>query len=270
VSRALVGSRPAEPISADLYVTARLEPRPPATIPLEVRDLSSTRAFQNVSFSLHSGEILGMFGLLGAGHLQVTRALFGIRRLTAGEVFVQGERTRIDSPRSARRYGIGLVSEDRKMEAIVPMMSVADNLMYSHWPAVARGGVISLRNQTARAKDWVHKLGVRVKSGVQQPIATLSGGNQQKVILARWLEAGVKILLLNEPTRGVDVGARSDIYTVIDQLRQDGLAVIVCSSDLEEILEVSDRVLVFARGQIVSEFARSSATEENLLAAAAG
>jgi ABC-type sugar transport system ATPase subunit len=211
-----------------------------------------------------------MFGLLGAGHLQVTRALFGIRRLTAGEVFVQGERTRIDSPRSARRYGIGLVSEDRKMEAIVPMMSVADNLMYSHWPAVARGGVISLRNQTARAKDWVHKLGVRVKSGVQQPIATLSGGNQQKVILARWLEAGVKILLLNEPTRGVDVGARSDIYTVIDQLRRDGLAVIVCSSDLEEILEVSDRVLVFARGQIVSEFARSSATEENLLAAAAG
>jgi ribose transport system ATP-binding protein len=237
---------------------------------LEVKQISLPRAFRNVSFTLRGGEILGMFGLLGAGHLQVTRALFGIRRLTSGEVFVQGRRARIDSPRSARRHGIGLVSEDRKMEAIVPMMSVADNLMYSHWPAVARGGVISLRNQTARAKGWVQKLGVRVKSGVQQPIATLSGGNQQKVILARWLEAGVKILLLNEPTRGVDVGARSDIYTVIDQLRRDGLAVIVCSSDLEEILEVSDRVLVFARGQIVSEFARSNATEENLLAAAAG
>jgi ABC-type sugar transport system ATPase subunit len=241
---------------------------------LDVQSLTkwygAIRAVSDVSFTLAAGETLGMFGLLGAGHLQVTRALFGICAIDSGEIYVKGERATIHSPRVAKRLGIGLVSEDRKVEGLVPMMSVADNLMFSHWPAVSSGGVLSLRSQSARAAQWVQKLGVRLKGGVQQPIATLSGGNQQKVILSRWLEAGVKILLLNEPTRGVDVGARQDIYALIDELRREGLAVIVCSSDLEEVLEVSDRVLVFAKGRVVAEFAGDDATEENLLAAAAG
>src|SRR5207248_7496246 len=140
---------------------------------------------------------------------------------------------------------IGMVSEDRKVEGLIPLMSVADNLMLSHWPAVARSGVISRAQQTGRAREWIERLGVRLKSGVRQPIATLSGGNQQKVMLARWLEAGARVLLLNEPTRGVDVGARADIYALLAGLRATGLAVVVCSSDLEEVLEVSDRVIVF-------------------------
>jgi ribose transport system ATP-binding protein len=237
---------------------------------LEVSNLSSKNVFKNVSFQLRPGETLGMFGLLGAGHLEVTRALFGIRAIDSGELRVHGQRVAIHSPRAAKRHGIGLVSEDRKVEGLVPAMSVADNLMFAHWPAVSAGGVLSKRKQARRAHDWVRKLGVRLKSGVYQPIATLSGGNQQKVILARWLEAGVKILLLNEPTRGVDVGARKDIYALLDELRHEGSAVIVCSSDLEEILEVSDRVLVFAKGKVVAEFSGDEADEVSLLAAAAG
>jgi len=270
------GEAPAEPLAVSQTESARQpatssvepEPRPPDAPALEILHISSGRAFRNVSFQLRPREILGMFGLLGAGHLQVTRALFGIRSIDSGEVLINGQRVHVDSPRAAQRHGIGLVSEDRKLEGLVPMMSVADNLMFSHWRAVAPGGVVSKQLHRTRAEHWINRIGVRLKTGVQQPIATLSGGNQQKVILARWLEAGVKILLLNEPTRGVDVGARKDIYALIDELRREGLAVIVCSSDLEEILEVSDRVLVFAKGNVVAELAGATATEETLLAAA--
>jgi ABC-type sugar transport system ATPase subunit len=149
-------------------------------------------------------------------------------------------------------------------------MSVADNLMLAHWRAVASVGIISRRGQIDLAKQWVQRLGVRLKSGIRQPIATLSGGNQQKVILARWLEAGVRVLLLNEPTRGVDVAARADIYALLGELRKTGLAVVVCSSDMEEILEVSDRIIVLAKGNQVAELDRHHATQESLLAAAAG
>jgi ABC-type sugar transport system ATPase subunit len=207
--------------------------------------------------------------LLGAGHFDVTRALFGITSVTDGEIRIDGRPASIRSPRQAKRLDVGLVSEDRKVEGLIPLMSVADNLMLSHWPAVASGGVISRVRQTGRAREWVERLGVRLKSGVRQPIATLSGGNQQKVMLARWLEAGVRVLLLNEPTRGVDIGARADIYALLSKLRKDGLAVVVCSSDLEEVLEVSDRIFVFARGKLVAEFDRQSANQRSLLAAAA-
>ncbi len=262
------GEAPPAPFAVSQTETARQEPRPPHAPALQTSHISSGHAFRNVSFALRPGEILGMFGLLGAGHLQVTRALFGIRSIDSGEVLINGQRVHVDSPRAAQRHGIGLVSEDRKLEGLVPMMSVGDNLLFSHWRAVSSGGVVSKQLHRTRAEHWINRIGVRLKTGVQQPIATLSGGNQQKVILARWLEAGVKILLLNEPTRGVDVGARKDIYALIDELRREGLAVIVCSSDLEEILEVSDRVLVFAKGNVVAELAGATATEETLLAAA--
>jgi ribose transport system ATP-binding protein len=174
------------------------------------------------------------------------------------------------SIRAAIASGIGLVSEDRKTEALIPAMSVADNLMLAHWPAVSTTGIVSRDRQFAKTQNWIQRLDVRLKSGPRQPIATLSGGNQQKVILARWLEAGVRVLLLNEPTRGVDVGARADIYALLAKLRQQGLAVIVCSSDLEEVLEVSDRILVFAKGRLVESFNKQSANQVSLLAAAAG
>jgi ribose transport system ATP-binding protein len=244
--------------------------RADAPAALEVSNLSRTGRFHDVSFSVRPGEALGLFGLLGAGHLAVTRAIFGAEPADAGVIRIDGTRISIASPRQARRAGIGLLAEDRKVDALVPAMSVADNLVLAHWSGVASAaGVVSRRRQNERARQWVQRLGVRLKSGVRQPIETLSGGNQQKVLLGRWLEAGVRILLLNEPTRGVDVGARADIYALLGELRRDGLAVVVCSSDLEEVLEVSDRILVFARGRLVAEFEHQQADRVSLLAAAA-
>ena len=236
---------------------------------LDVKGFSRAGAFEDVSFSLRPGEIVGMFGLLGAGHLSVTRSLFGVEPADEGRVFVNGVHTAIRSPRDARRLRIGLVSEDRKVEGLIPAMSVADNITMAHWRGVSSAGVLDRRAQADRAHHWIERLGIRMKAGVRQPIAALSGGNQQKVLLARWLEAQVRVLLLNEPTRGVDVGARADIYGLLGELRAKGLAVAVCSSDLEEVLNVSDRVLVFAKGRLVAEFDRQQATRETLLGAAA-
>jgi ribose transport system ATP-binding protein len=237
---------------------------------IRVEHLSRLDAFYDVSFEIRPGEIVGMFGLLGAGQLDVARVLFGAERADDGVVVVGDQPLDIRSPREAKRIGLGLVTEDRKTEALIPQMSVADNMMLAHWPAVSTGGFVSRKRQFSRAREWIDRLGVRLKSGPRQPIATLSGGNQQKVILARWLETGVRVLLLNEPTRGVDVGARADIYALLAELRREGLAVLVASSDLEEILEVSDRVLVFAKGKLVQQFDRASADRVSLLAAAAG
>ncbi len=265
IVRLMVG-RKVEQIAATDSKTAGTSTKSPA---LEIAHLSRPGAFENISFTVGRGETVGLFGLLGAGHLEVTRALFGVKPAYSGDIHIDGQRASIRSPRQAKRRAVGLVPEDRKVEAIVPQMAVADNLMLSHWPAVATAGVISRRRQLDRVRQWVGRLSVRLKSGVFQPIATLSGGNQQKVILARWLEAGVRVLLLNEPTRGVDVGARADIYARIDELREEGLAVVVASSDLEEVLEVSDRIFVLAKGKIVAEFDRATASQESLLAAAA-
>ena len=241
-------------------------PTPPA---IQIDRLSRAGRFDEVSFAVRPGETVGLFGLLGAGHFDVTRALFGIAPVDRGEIRIAGELASIRSPRQAKRRGIGLVSEDRKVDGLIPLMSVADNLMLSHWPAVSAAGVISSDRQKARSHEWVRRMGVRLKSGVRQRMATLSGGNQQKVMLARWLEAGVRVLLLNEPTRGVDVGARADIYALLAELRSQGLAVVVSSSDLEEVLEVSDRILVFAKGKLVAQFNRHNADQTSLLAAAA-
>ena len=267
IVRMMVGRDLAE--SGSEATPNRPAPTAGASPVLKVSHLTRRGAFEDVSFQVDAGETLGMFGLLGSGHLDVTRAVFGADPVDSGEVYVRGVRAAVRSPRDARRFGIGLVPEDRKHDAIVPEMSVADTLVMAHWRGVSRAGVLSSARQLACAHDWVGRLGVRLKSGVRQPIVTLSGGNQQKVVLARWLEARVKVLLLNEPTRGVDVGARADIYALLSELRREGLAVVVCSSDLEEVLEVSDRVLVFAKGRLVAEFGRGQADRVSLLAAAA-
>jgi ribose transport system ATP-binding protein len=263
-------SAPSAPPEASAPPETASQPAPSRSAPaIDVSNLSRSGAFESVSFAVHPGEIIGLFGLLGAGHLDVTRVLFGDSAPDSGEVHLAGRRVIIRSPRQARRAGIGLVAEDRKTDGLIPAMSVADNLLLAHWSAVAAAGVVSRRRQLRRAREWVARLGVRLKSGVRQPIETLSGGNQQKVILARWLEAGVGVLLLNEPTRGVDVGARADIYALLAELRGKGLAVVVCSSDLEEILEIADRIIVFAKGRRVAEFDRRQASRVSLLAAAA-
>ncbi len=268
IVRMMVGREVDQVAKESAPVAAEQSSNQPAA--LEVCGLNRDGAFHDISFRVTAGEIVGLFGLLGAGHLEVTRTLFGITPADSGHIRIRDHTVSIRSPHEAKRVGVGLVSEDRKSEGIVPAMSVADNLMLANWPAVSRKGLVSRHQQFSKTREWIQRLDVRLKSGVGQSIATLSGGNQQKVVLARWLEAGVRVLLLNEPTRGIDVGARADIYSLLAELRGKGLAVVVCSSDLEEVLEVSDRVLVLAKGRMAGEFDRRTADRVSLLAAAAG
>ena len=236
---------------------------------LEVAGLTRPRHFEDVSFNVRAGEIVGLYGLLGAGQSDVLRALFGAPAAASGEIIMDGHRVNIGSPPDAIRAGIGLVSEDRKREGLVLGLSVSDNLTLGNWPSVARGGVLQRPLELERTAHWTQRLGIRAR-GPQQSVGTLSGGNQQKVVLARWLEAGTQVLLLAEPTRGVDVGARADIYGVLEELREQGLALVLVSTDMEEVLALSDRVLVFERGRIAREFGRAQATQELLLSSAAG
>ncbi|MBV9230610.1 MAG: sugar ABC transporter ATP-binding protein, partial [Chloroflexi bacterium] len=159
---------------------------------------------------------------------------------------------------------------DRKVDGLVLDMSVAENITLANWHDLSRYGVLQRKQERERALHWTDLLGVRTTRGIQQEVRTLSGGNQQKTILARWLEHGTRLLLLNEPTRGVDIGARADIYTVLEGLREQGMALLLVSSDMDEVLSISDRVLVFARGRLVAEFDASQANQELLLSAAAG
>jgi ABC-type sugar transport system ATPase subunit len=242
----------------------------PGEVVLDVRGLGRRRAFEDVSFTVRAGEIVALFGLLGAGHEELTRALFGAEPATSGEVRITGRPVDLSSPRAAKAAGIGLVPQDRKNEGLVLGMGVADNITLGNWDGISRAGILQARRETERAGQWVERLGIRARRGIRQEVQTLSGGNQQKVVLARWLEAGVRVLLLAEPTRGVDIGARADIYAALERLRAEGLALILVSTDIEEVCALSDRVLVFAKGRVAREFAREDVTQTALLAAAAG
>ncbi len=249
------------------YSGARAQP--PGDVVLQVAQLARRGHFEEVSFEVREGEIVGLYGLLGAGQMDVMRALFGAPAATAGGVKVAGQSVNPSSPRAAKASGIGLVPEDRKREGLILGLSVADNLTLGNWNGIARGGVLSPRAEASRAQFWTERLGIRARDA-NQAVGTLSGGNQQKVVLGRWLEARSKVLLLAEPTRGVDVGARADIYGALEELRAQGLALLMVSTDMEEVLALCDRVIVFAHGRIVSEFDRASATQNKLLASAAG
>lgn len=237
---------------------------------LTVTALSRRRAFENVSLTVHGGEIVGVFGLLGAGHAHLTRAIFGAEAVDGGEVAIDGRTVNIRSPRDALRHDLGLVPADRKAEGLVLERSVMENVTLSNWRRVARAGFFRPQVERADTTRWVERLGIRMAGGMDVKIRYLSGGNQQKALLARWLEAGVKVLLLNEPTWGVDVGARFDIYDLLEDLAGEGLAILLVSSDIQEVLAVSHRILTIYHGQITAEFTQAEATQEKLLRAASG
>lgn len=238
-------------------------------IVLEVQNFTRNGAFEDVNFAVRADEIVGLYGLLGAGQMETLRALFGAPPAHSGSVKIGGQKVQPTSPRAAKAAGIGLVSEDRKREGLVLGMSVGENLTLGNWKDISRGGVLQTGREREQVAHWTQRLGIRARDA-GQTVGTLSGGNQQKVVLARWLEAGTQVLLLAEPTRGVDVGARADIYAVLEELRAQGLAIVLVSTDMEEVLALSDRILVFARGRIVREFTRAEANQEALLSAAAG
>ena len=233
--------------------------------PLLVVDGISRRGeFENVSFSVRPGEVLGLAGLVGAGRSEIVETVFGARRPDTGSVTVGGRRLRPGSVGSAVSAGVGLAPEERKSQALVLGDSVAHNISMATLTRFSRGGLIDRGAESRAAQELATSLELR-PTGITREIRTLSGGNQQKVVLARWLLRGCKVLLLDEPTRGVDIGARSEIYALVRRLADDGVAVVVVSSEIEEVLGLSDRVLVVGDGQVLHEAPATELDEHQVL-----
>ncbi|MDJ0381135.1 sugar ABC transporter ATP-binding protein [Streptomyces sp. G-G2] len=220
-----------------------------------------------LSFALRAGEVVGIAGLVGSGRTEAVRALFGADRAEGGRVLVRGEEVRIRSPRDAVRHGISLLTEDRKGQGLVLDMPLAANVTLAATRTVSRGGLLRRAEEARLARAAVDSLGVRTP-GVGAAVRTLSGGNQQKVVLGRWLLAGTDVLIVDEPTRGIDVGARYEIHQQLTGLAAQGKALLVVSSDLPELLGICDRILVFSRGAIAGEVARADFDGSRILALA--
>ncbi|WP_284946180.1 L-arabinose ABC transporter ATP-binding protein AraG [Acidisoma cladoniae] len=235
---------------------------------LEVEGLIGPGVTAPASFSLRRGEVLGFFGLVGAGRTELMRLLCGARKPTGGRVQLDGKPMRLGSPRSAIRQRVAMCPEDRKSEGIFPIASVGDNINVSVRRRIALGSVfVNRAREDETTKTYIERLGIRTPSG-RTAIRNLSGGNQQKVILGRWLAETIDLLVLDEPTRGIDVGARSQIYDILYTLAEEGRGIIVVSSDLPEVMSISDRIVVMREGRIVGEVLRDDATPEMLLAMA--
>jgi ABC-type sugar transport system ATPase subunit len=250
------------------YYPAHVEGAPGVEL-LRVDGLSSPGRFTHVSFALRAGEVLGFAGLVGAGRSEIAQALFGLDRAAAGRVLVQGAPAAIGSPEEAMRLGIGLVPEDRKRQGLVLSMSAAANTTLATLSSLARLGFIDRTAERSVARTFFGRLRVRA-AGPDAPAAGLSGGNQQKLVLAKWLAARCRILILDEPTRGVDVGAKAEIHALIDRLASDGSGVILISSELPEVLSLSTRILVLRQGTVAGELSRDEATQELVMRLMAG
>jgi len=250
-----------------------LYPKRPATpgdVVLEVQGLTRRGIIEDISFHLRAGEVVGLAGLVGSGRTEVARAIFGADRIDKGTIRLNGTPVRIRSPQDARSLGIGYVPEDRKVQGLVPGMTVRDNVTLAVLRQLARAGhVVDRSVLEGVARRYVHELHLRPLR-TDLPVGSLSGGNQQKVVLAKWLAVDLKVLLLDEPTRGIDVGAKAEIHGLIDELAHRGMAILLISSELPEVLAMSDRILVMSEGRLVGELSREEATQERILALASG
>ena len=244
----------------DMFVR---EPRPAGAVVLAARNLE-TEDVHDVSLDVRAGEVVGLGGLVGAGRSELAHALVGDVPLTGGTVEVDGRVLQLRGPGDALRAGIGLAPEERKAQALLLRRSVRDNISLAVLGRLSRLHVVRRREERDIARTYVEELSIRTPS-VEQEVGNLSGGNQQKVVLARWLARRPKVLILDEPTRGVDVGAKAEIYSIISALAADGMAVLVISSELPELLGLADRVVVMRDGRIAGELARADATEERVL-----
>lgn len=236
---------------------------------LRVEELSSPGKFRNVGFSLRSGEVLGVAGLVGAGRSEIALGIFGLDLRMTGRVFVEGQEVSVRCPSEAMALGIGLVSEDRKGQGLVLDMECGENITLSSLDRLSRNGVIHLAKERGVIADFFEKLQVKAASP-QVPAQTLSGGNQQKLVLAKWLARQCRILILDEPTRGVDVGAKAEIHQLINELAAAGLAIMMISSELPEVLNLSTRVMVMCNGNMAGMLDRPEATQERVMQLMAG
>lgn len=236
----------------------------PGDVLLEARGLSSPAGFEGVSFSARAGEIVGMCGLVGSGRTEIAQALFGLDPRARGKVLIRGKEVVLRSPAQAMAHGLGLVPEDRKRHGLVLGMTARENITLPTLGSMARCGFVQPKVERSVAGEAIHSMRVRTPS-MEVPTAGLSGGNQQKLVIAKWLAAQCDVLLLDEPTRGVDVGAKADIYSLIRGLAREGKAILVISSELPELLVLATRILAVRNGRIVRELHGSEATEEVLM-----
>ena len=240
---------------------------PDAPVVLKVEHLNAGKMVQDVSFELHKGEILGFSGLMGAGRTETARALFGADPKESGDIYVNGKKVDIKSPKDAVALGIGYLSEDRKRYGIVVDKSVAENSTMAHLKNFVKGLFIDKKKEVAATQDYIKRLNTKTPS-TDQLVVNLSGGNQQKVVLAKWLVKDCDILIFDEPTRGIDVGAKSEIYHLMNELVAQGKSIIMISSEMTEILRMSDRIVVMCEGKKTAEIDIAEATQENIMHAA--
>lgn len=236
---------------------------------LRVEGLSRRDVLYDISFTLYGGEVLGIAGLMGSGRTELARALFGIDPIDSGQFFIRGEQIIIDSPREAIKQGMGFLTEDRKSEGLVMGLPVKENICLASMERLSRLGLVDSKLERREATGYVQDLRIRTP-GLQQQVMFLSGGNQQKVVLSKWLCCRANILIFDEPTRGIDVGAKVEIYQLLNRLTAEGDAVLMISSELPEIIGISDRILVMRHGRIAGEFTAAEATQELIMECALG
>ncbi|ANA81863.1 ABC transporter related protein [Paenibacillus vortex V453] len=244
------------------------QPSPGETV-LEVKNISGKGRFENVSFSVRAGEIVGVSGLMGAGRTEMMRAIFGLDPLDSGEVWVRGKKVSIRKPDDAVKHGIGFITEDRKDEGLVLDFSVRENMALPNLFSFSSRGFISGKKEQDFVDTLTKRLQIKTHSSETQA-RNLSGGNQQKVVIAKWIGIGPSVLILDEPTRGVDVGAKREIYQLMNELTERGVAILMVSSELPEVLGMSDRILVVHEGRISGELDHEQATQEQIMTLATG
>jgi rhamnose transport system ATP-binding protein len=244
-------------------------PAEPGRVVLKVERLTREGVFTDVSFEVRGGEIVALAGLVGAGRTEVARAIFGIDRADAGSVEIEGRRLRPGSPTAAMDAGIGLVPEDRRQQGLVMDFSIERNIALASLDDIRRGGLIPRGAERRFARDWAMRL--QLKYGrLTNPVWMLSGGNQQKAVLAKWLARKPRLLIVDEPTRGIDVGTKAEVHRLLSELAAQGVAVLMISSELPEVLGMADRIVVLFEGRVMREFARDDATEDAIMHAATG
>jgi ribose transport system ATP-binding protein len=241
---------------------------PPGEVLLEVSNLSQPKLLRDISFQLRAGEIVGFAGIVGSGRTELARAIFGADACS-GEMRIAGQKYRPHSPSEAIRNGVALVTEDRKAQGLFLQLSVRFNTTISGLKALTRGGLIQFAKELALVKRMIVDLSIKTPTP-NFLVVNMSGGNQQKVVLARWLSVGTRIFMMDEPTRGIDVGSKSEIYQIMDKLTREGVGILMISSELPEVLGMSDRIMVMRQGRIVKELSRAEASEEAIMQYAVG
>ena len=231
---------------------------------LDVRNLSTKNFLHNINFYVRQGEILGFAGLMGAGRTEVMNAIFGVDHRSTGDIFIEGTHADIQSPEDAIRHGIGLVPEDRKNQALILGMSVKENITLAYLKRISRFDFIDKTRENLVTQEYIQRLQIKTP-GSNQQVMNLSGGNQQKVVISKWLATHPKVLILDEPTRGIDVGAKKEIHSLMSHLARQGVAIIMISSEMPEILGMSDRIIVMHEGRIKGELLREEATQEKIM-----